>query len=574
MRVPHSAGADRVWLRTVLDGEPRYVEARADRADEHERWWRVSLRVQNPDSRYRFAVAGGPNGYRWLNAAGLFDHDVPDVDDFRLVTYVPPPAWLAGSVAYQVFPDRFASSGAERHWPSWARVVGWDEPVAVRHPSRQVYGGDLAGLEARLDHVERLGANLLYLTPFFPSQSSHRYDAATFDHVDPLLGGDDALSSLVAAAHRRGIRVLGDLTVNHSGVTHQWFQAAQADPCSPEAGYYLFRAHPDDYEAWLGVRSLPKFDLRHPELRRRLVDGPDSVVARFLSPPFSLDGWRVDVANMAGRLGDVDVNADVARTMRTTMALVRPDAYLVAEHFHDAHAELAGDGWHGTMYYAGFADPVWRWLADGDTDRLRVGKPMGLRPMGGRHVARTFQAFAAAMPWRSLAASLALLDSHDTPRFRTIAGSAERALAGFGLLLAWPGVPMLFAGDEVGVEGVSSDDGRRPFPWDERRWDHGLFGALQRLVAVRRASPALQRGGLRWLHAGDDVLVLLRESLDERVLVQVSRADHDPVQLPAGPLLHGGSAHLLYGDGDMSVVAGSCTLPPGGPAVRLWRLAP
>jgi alpha-glucosidase len=575
VRVPHEAGHGAVWVRSTADAEPRYVEAVVDRVTPHERWLRAEVLVRNPDTGYRFAVEGGPGGYRWLNAGGTWDRDVTDADDFRLVTYAAPPGWLADAVAYQVFPDRFANSGRRRDWPSWATVSAWDDPlVEGRGATRQVYGGDLAGVEAHLDHLDRLGVNLLYLTPFFPARSSHRYDASSFDHVDPLLGGDEALVALVRAAHQRDLRVVADITINHSGSGHDWFTTAQGDPTSTEAGFYLFREHPDEYEAWLGVRSLPKFDLRDAELRRRLISGPGSVVGRYVSPPFDLDGWRVDVANMAGRFVDVDVNADVARAVRATLDGVRPDLYLVAEHCHDAHADLAGDGWHGTMSYAGFAHPVGRWLVGDSLLPLGFGGPMGLRRQPGGLMVEAVRAFAAGMPWRSLAASLMLLGSHDTARFRTVAGSSATALAGYGLLLTSPGVPMLFAGDEVGVEGVDADDARRPFPWDEAQWDRALHDGVRSLVALRRSSHALRHGGLRWAYAGDDVVAYLRESLVERVLVQVARAPHEPVRLPAGPLLDGGTAHLLYGDADLDVAGGSTILPSDGPAVRVWRLDP
>jgi alpha-glucosidase len=574
VRVPHEAANGTVWLRSVADGEPRYAEAVVDRTTAHERWLRVDVPVRNADTRYRFLIEGGPAGYRSLSAAGLFDHDVPDTDDFRLVAHPAPPSWLAGSVAYQIFPDRFAPSGSAREWPHWAIVSGWDDPVASgRTATRQVYGGDLPGAEQRLDHVARVGANLVYLNPFFPAPSSHRYNASSFGHVDPLLGGDEALASFVRAAHARGMHVIGDLTANHCGSEHDWFRAAQADAEAVEAGFFSFLSHPTTYENWLGHASLPKFDLRSPELRRRLVDGPDSVVARYLSPPFGLDGWRVDVANMAGRQAHVDVNGDLARAMRATMAQVRPDLYLVAEHCHDAHTDLVGDGWHGTMHYAGFADPVWRWLTSED-GRFRYIRPTGIRRHDGRLLVQTIRSFASVMPWRSLAASLVLLGSHDTARFRTVAGSREAALAGWGLLLTSPGVPMLFAGDEVGVEGVDLDDARKPFPWDESRWDRALLDTLRALVALRRSSQALCHGGLRWVHAGEDAVSYLRESLSERVLVHVARAAHEPVTLPAGPLLDGAMPHPLFGGADLGVAGSTVTLPSDGPAVHVWRLDP
>jgi alpha-glucosidase len=132
---------------------------------------------------------------------------------------------------------------------------------------------------------------------------------------------------------------------------------------------------------------------------------------------------------------------------------------------------------------------------------------------------------------------------------------------------------MVFAGDELGVEGFDQDVARRPMPWDEQQWDRQLFEAYRDLIAIRRASHGLCHGGLRWLHAGDDVLVFLRESREERVLVQVSRAGHPPLML-APSVLAGARAELLYGQGDLVVQGDAVFLPDDGPAVHLWRLDP
>ena len=264
-----------------------------------------------------------------MNGAGVFHRDVTDDADFRLSARppepgspgttagsTPPPEWLAGTVGYQIFIDRFANSGAARPTPDWAIPRAWDEPVedtpGIR--ARHWYGGDLAGVEAHLDHLVHLGVSLIYLTPFFPAGSMHRYDASTFDHVDPALGGDDALASLVSAAHERGIRVIGDITLNHTGAHHDWFEAASADPDAVERGFYFFDdAEPFGYVAWHGVRSLPKLDHR----RQRCANASTTATAPwspdYLSAPFGLDGWRVDCANTTARFRDHDDNHDVAR---------------------------------------------------------------------------------------------------------------------------------------------------------------------------------------------------------------------------------------------------------------------
>ncbi len=572
LRVPHVARAERVWVRTAPDAEPFYVEARIDRTTAWETWWRADLTLHNPLTNYRVLLDGGVGGYRYVNGTGLHARTVSDAFDFRISTWPAPPAWLADTAFYQVFPDRFARSDASRAAPPWARPAAWDDPVD--HGPAAVYqwfGGDLTGVEAHLDHIESLGTRGLYLTPFFPAPSSHRYDADTFAHVDPLLGGDDALIRLVKACHNRGIRVLADLTINHAGRGHEWFRAAQSDASSPEAGFFFFRHHPDDYEAWYDIPSLPKFDLRNPELRRRLVSSADSVTARFLRPPYDLDGWRVDVANMAGRNRGIDVNHDVAAAMRETMAATRPDAYLVAEHAYDASRDLDGDGWHGVMNYLTFLRPAWSWLRDPDNDALKfLGDPAPLPRADGATTVRALNEVRATHPWRSCVAGLNLLGSHDTSRFRSICGNSARHVSGAGLLFTFPGVPMVFAGDEFGVAGLEGDGARQPMPWDGPP-DPDLLGVYRDLGALRRSSAALRRGGLRWVHAGDDVLVYLRESRNERTLVQISRDAHEPVAIPAAAL-DGEVGARRFGDGDVIRRGEDLELPGDGPGMHIWDL--
>jgi len=584
LRVPASFGATGVYVRSVADGEPRYeVAAIADREPGDDSgpgavWWEGELHVVNPVTSYRFLVetSAGP---AWVNGAGTFAYDVADRDDFVVSTFDPPPDWLAGAVAYQIFPDRFAR-GREQHDPppvagDWAIESDWDDPVSSdwKESVRQLYRGDLDGIRERLDHIAALGVNLLYLTPVFPGRSSHRYDASTFDEVDPVLGGDAALAALVDAAHARGIRVIGDLTTNHSGDHHRWFVTAQADPGSPEASYYTFRDHPHDYVAWFDVPSLPKFDLRSPALRQRLVQGPDSIVGRWLAGPSGLDGWRIDVANMTGRLGDVDVNHDVFRDVRATMADVRPDAWLVAEHCYDATEDLRGDGWHGVMAYSWFTRLVWSWLARPDA-RL-MGVPGPLPHIGGDGLVAAQRDLTAGVPWRSVAASMTLLDSHDTARFSSVARSPEEHGVAAGLLMTSVGVPMVFAGDEVGVTGADSNAGRAPYPWDPARWDRGLLDTFRELIAVRRASDALQRGGLRYLAAERDLVAFVREVDGDQVLVMASRAAHGPVVLRAADVGPHRSAHRLYGTAEVmfAAAAGTIELPAAtAPRFAVWSL--
>ena len=568
---------EEVAVRSVMDGEPIYTEARIDRTDGTWIWWRASVTAGNPCTLYRFLLSG--RSYRWLNAAGLHSRDVTDAGDFKLLAGHHPPSWIPDSIAYQIFPDRFARGVADRPAPGWAIPQEWDDPVIGRGAEAplQWYGGDLPGIEAHLDHLQRLHADVLYLTPIFPGWSNHRYNARTFDEVDPDLGGDDAMRSLVSAAHDRGIRVVGDLTANHTGSTHEWFRAAQADAASTEADLYLFKQHPHRYVMWLTEPLLPKLNWRSAELRRRFADGPASVVGRWLADRDGFDGWRIDVANMTGRHDEVDLTHEVARLIRATVSATDPTAWLVAEHVHDAGRDLQlPDGWHGTMNYAGFTRPVWTWLGDPPADLdWFFSQPVRPPQLPGQAIVDVIREVGSQLPWRALVHSMNSLDSHDTARFRTYAGGREagreRHLAAAALLFTLPGVPSVFAGQELGMEGVNGEDSRRPIPWHRpESWDAPTLAAYETYTGVRASSLALRHGGLRWLSVSDDAMTFIRESGGERVLVHVARSAHPRVHLDLADL-GGGEPHTLFG-GDAIVDCDVLELPDDGPAAHAWTI--
>jgi alpha-glucosidase len=578
-----TAGATRVHVRTVVDGEPRYAPAEVDRrTPAGVTWWRAAVVVRHPVTRYRFLLEG-PGGHRWLTQSGVSGHDVPDAIDFRLVAHDPPPDWSRDAVVYEIFPDRFARSPAAdgRTPPDWAVRCDWDTPVVASGPQTpyQLYGGDLDGIVARLDHLAALGADTLYLTPVFPARSNHRYDAAAFDRVDPLLGSDEALARLAAGVHGRDWRLIGDLTTNHCGDAHPWFAAATSDVAAPEREMF-YVDDSGDYESWWGFKSLPKFNWASPELRRRFFDGPGSVAQRWLLPPYRLDGWRVDVANMTGRLAADDHAHRVAAWTRAAATAARPEALVVAEHNHDATGDLDAGGWHGTMNDAGFLRPVWSWLRRPDLDLPDfLGVPGGVPARDGTAAVASMRAFGALMSWRTLTTCWNLLGSHDTPRIRTVVGDAGRGEVAAGLLATMPGTPMIFAGDEWGLRGVNGEDSRSPMPWHRPgSQDVRTLAYYRELVRLRRDQPALRYGGLRWLHADADAIAFARETPEEELVVLARRAGGGPVRLPGtggapGRLPGAGAAANVYG-GAADLVPdpdGRVTLPGDGPTFQVWR---
>lgn len=544
------AHPDSVNLRTVEDGEPLVLVCEPHETERGDCMWTTQLRMSNPRMHYRWLVTGGAYEYAWLTAAGLVKYDVPDANDFVIDTYGTAPRWALSSVVYQVYPDRFARARDKppiqpitdlsgKKMPAWIVPRSWDERPQGRGPNTafEYFGGDLNGVREHLDYVTQLGATTLYLTPIFPAESTHRYDARSFDEVDPLLGGDGALERLIEAAHRYGLRVVGDITLNHCGKSHPWFERARQGE-SPESEYFYFG---DDYDhgyaSWWNVPSLPKFDHSSPALRSALVEGSDSPFRRWITGAPAFDGWRVDVANMAGRLGDMDVTVEVARSARRVIDDVDRDLLLVAEHGHDASDDLVGDGWHGTMNYAGFTRQVWSWLRCPEFTEPFLGLPVEVPIITGSQFVSSIRAFHGRIPWQQLLASWNVLSSHDTARIRTVVGSSNRQIAAMALAIGLPGVPMVFAGDEIGEEGWWGEDSRTPFPWQHNsRWDKAFLQCYRELITLRTSLEVLHTGGLRWLYVQDDAIAFVRELPQQRALFIVARCQRAPVRIPIADL--------------------------------------
>ena len=216
------------------------------------------------------------------------------------------------------------------------------------------------------------------------------------------------------------------------------------------------------------------------------------------------------------------------------------------------------------------------WLRHPEVRLPDDGPPLALPRLPAESLAATMRAFLAAAPWRASATSWSLLGSHDTTRIRSVVRDPAVGEVAAGLLFTMPGTPMVFAGDEIGIEGVGDPGTRQPFPWHRPEvWDRTTLARYRGLAALRREHHALCRGGLRWVHAEGDALVYLRESERQRLLVLAARAGRGPLRLPTGALGLAGEAPTLYGDADplRADPDGFLTLPGDGPTFQLWQLA-
>jgi alpha-glucosidase len=529
VRIPAKDRPNQVFVRLFHDGEPRTFELTKSKQSKIETWWSVKVEIQNTVTHYRFMLVD-KKSYRWLNGMGVFAHDVTDREDFQIIAKPSYPQWIKKAVFYQIFPDRFAKSEVKRELPSWAVPKNWSDLPKGKDKTTGVefYGGDLPGITSKISHIKNLGASAIYFTPAFPGRSNHRYDASSFDEIDPLLGGNSAMAEFSAAAHKNGLKIMGDLTTNHCGAGHPWIQKALKSSRSKTREFFYWDSKiPHGYVGWWGLASLPKLNYTSHKLRGLIYRDKNSVIRKWLKPPYNFDGWRIDVGNMTGRYLDQDINQEIARGIRNAMDETKSDAWLVAENADHSPADLDGFGWHGTMNYNGFARPLVNWLNQPkksipNFSQFAVPNPV----FSGTGTVHVMRAFAAGIPWRSLVASMVLLDSHDTARFKTVVGGdRSRHLAGVATLLTYPGVPSIFAGDEIGLEGEWGEDARRTIDWENpEKWDGELFSEFKKLVEIRKSHDALINGGLRWVYITDSAFAYLRESKRESILVFISRS--------------------------------------------------
>jgi len=528
LRVPNSYNFEKGFIRIYEDGEPRSYELKAGKENGIERWYEVKITVINIHTIYRFVFVA-KDKYDWLNAFGLSNHDVHSNNDFQIVAVPANPEWIKSSVFYQIFPDRFAKSERTYKTPDWAHPREWNELPRGRSKftGTELYGGDLLGVEQHLDHINELGVNGIYFTPFFSARSNHRYDASSFDQVDPILGGNKALFSLVKKSNKLGIRIMGDLTSNHCGAGHPWLAKAKKNKKSKERSYFYWdKSIKHGYVGWWGLESLPKLNFNSKALRNEMYKGKNSIVRKWIGSKYGMSGWRIDVGNMTGRLGTDNHHDEVMHGIRIAMDETNPNAWLVAENGDFVASDLNGLGWHGAMNYQGFMRPVWNWLnRNPDIGGGFQGLPFEMPRISGSQLVNSMKQFNASVPWRSVTASMVLLDSHDTARFRTVvSGDIASHLSAMTMVLTYPGVPSIFAGDEIGLEGAWGEDGRRTINWDDQStWDMGFLTEVKKLISIRKRHDAFINGGLRWVLVEDDCLAFLRESKKETILVFVSR---------------------------------------------------
>jgi glycosidase len=565
---------------------PLYLE------DELFEYYRIEVALDDPtaEQRFCFVFKDGNESYYLVNG-----EITPFYSPNRCFRFVPGksevfdvPEWIQRGIIYQIYPDRFCNGDPKRNPDfyeyyydgmntlpmegkklSWGKsyyhiVEKWDDIDCLKvnplHPEGKpdwwaFYGGDLPGLNRKLDYLKELGITAIYLNPVFPARSPHRYDAADYLRVDPHLGTNDEFRQFVASCHDAGIRIILDVAFNHTGDTHPAFMdCLEKGPASPYWHWYEFKQWPvphtstpgfraaDYYQCWWGMGDLPEldYDLSRPGYLENGIQDIEGAepnhdvvnhildVAAFWIGKMDIDGFRLDVPN--------EVPFWFWEIFRKRVKALKPDAYLVGEIWSNASEWVSPRYFDAVMNYAYFKDPVMRFFI--------------MRKCTAAKFDHDLRPGLLDYPPQAARAMMNLLDSHDTHRFLEAAGGDYRKLRLAVLFqMTYVGTPHIYYGDEVGMMGGKDPDNRRPFDWNytEDPEKVALREYYRQLIMLRKAHLALSIGEYRPLFTTGRIYAYLRSYQNEHILIILNNEDTDHSPALPNPVPGSTAADLISG---------------------------
>lgn len=557
--------------------------------DYYEITWQLTTELFS----YCFLVCSGEE-HCYYNQCGAAD-SIIDMYYFRIMPGFSTPDWAKGAVMYQIFVDRFYNGDPDNDVQDreyiyigapCERVSDWSSPPSAMDV-RRFYGGDLKGVMEKLDYLQNLGVEVIYFNPLFVSPSNHKYDIQDYDYIDPHYGRivadggeplpEDALDNvdatmyqkrvgdlanleasnalfaeLVEEMHRRDMRVIIDGVFNHCGSFNKWMDRERIYEklegyekgafISAESPYRHFFNFPNawegawpyngDYDGWWGHDTLPKLDYEDsPKLEQYILD----IAKKWVSPPYNVDGWRLDVAADLGF--SIEFNHLFWKEFRKAVKGVRPDALILAEHYGDPSEWLMGDEWDSVMNYDAFMEPL-TWFLTG-MEKHSDDRRKDLWGNADNFV-RTMNHYMACMMTPSIQTAMNELSNHDHSRFLTrtnhIVGrvgdlGTKAASEGInravfreavGVQMTWVGAPTIYYGDEAGVCGFTDPDNRRTYPWG--REDTELIAFHKEMIRIHKENPVIRTGSLRMLRCSDNVLTYGRFDKDEQIIVALNNS--------------------------------------------------
>lgn len=545
----------------------------------------------------------------YYNNVGLCN-SVEEYYNFTMTPGFHTPDWAKGAIFYQIYVDRFyngdRSNDVEDNeyiyiGEGTSKVTDWNKYPAVMGV-REFYGGDIAGVMQKLDYLQELGVEVIYLNPIFVSPSNHKYDIQDYDYVDPHFGrivkdegellqkdeqgnwksdpdypnkaasryicrvtdkenleaSNRLFAEFVEEVHRRGMKVILDGVFNHCGSFNKWLdreciyenaegyeKGAFVSEDSPYNTFFKFREHQwpynPHYDGWWGHDTLPKLNY---EESPALFDYIMHVGRKWVSPPYNVDGWRLDVAADLGQSGEY--NHYFWKEFRRNVKEANPNALILAEHYGDPTEWLKGDEWDTVMNYDAFMEPL-TWFLTGvekHSDEYRqdqLGNPDSF--FGSmRHFMTRFHT-------QSLQVAMNELSNHDHSRFLTRTNrkvgrtaylgpeaaneGVDKAIMRLAVMIqmTWPGAPTIYYGDEAGLCGWTDPDNRRAYPWG--REDRDLIDFHKEIIRVHKDYQAMKTGSIMFLHGQYQFISYGRFDEQDKFVIAINSGDQPvSVELP------------------------------------------
>ena len=581
-----AAKEDNIQIRLAINNELYTMES--ERTYGAFTYYRAEWKLKDGMTSYYFEIQDGEEVW-YYNRSGLTDGRIPYYD-FRLAPGFSTPDWAKGAVIYQIYTDRFYNGDPENDVETReyfyigdysSKVTDWNKyPAAMG--VREFYGGDLQGVIDKLDYLQDLGVEVLYFNPLFVSPSNHKYDIQDYDYIDPHFGkivedGGELLSpgeksnkkatkyqkrttsfanleasnelfiKLVEELHRRGMKIILDGVFNHCGSFNKWMDReciyerqkgyAPGAYISRESPYHdYFRFFSDEekdwpyngkYDGWWGHDTLPKLNY---EESVKLENYILNTGRKWVSPPYNVDGWRLDVAADLGRSNEY--NHQFWKKFREVVKNANPDAIILAEHYGDPREWLGGDEWDTVMNYDAFMEPITWFL----TGMEKHGDEMREELRGNAdNFTRAMTYHMANMMVPSLLTSMNELSNHDHSRFLTRTNHMVGRVAELGpeaanefvnpavmreavaFQMTWIGAPTVYYGDEVGVCGFTDPDNRRTYPWGHE--DQQMLGFHKEMIRIHKEHEALRTGAVVMLHCEKNILAYGRFTEEEQIIV-------------------------------------------------------
>ncbi len=558
IRMYEDAPVKHVFLRSIPNGAENLEEAYIVKKEHGLVYYEAPLAITENRMQYHFYIVCADIIY-FYNQKEITTYMPDHTYDFVLLADYVQPAWVKKAVFYQIFPERFCNGNPENDVQDGEysqdghptiKMKNWDDRALTYQEGfcLDFYGGDLEGVKQKIPYLKELGVTAVYLNPIFTAPSVHKYDCIDYFQVDPHFGGDEALAELSKALHENDMKLILDISINHTGTAHKWFnkdgiyfdksEGAYNNPDVAERSYYFFRED-NTYHGWYNNPGLPTLNYTSDSLREIIYRAEDSVLKKWLKPPYSIDGWRFDVADVFARNNEVQLGHELWPEIRKSIREVNPQAYILAEDWGDCAHYLQGDEWDSPMNYFGCGRVIRQFLGEPDLfmGRNEILKKVPYK-MTAEDVKGRVMEHLSKLPYVMWENQFNLFDSHDVSRLHNnpkVHPEEYRGAIIFQFTLV--GAASIYYGDEAGVDGVldTNEGCRYPMPWSKDFQNSEVYKMYQTLAHMKAEHKALSEGGMKFLYAEGNIVAIARFCEEEIFVSVISTSDTtEKIRLPLG----------------------------------------